>query len=395
MKYCFVALVFLSLPGGCFSKGNKAIAGEVGKREIAEPNPPYHIALEHAVNNPTPAGISEIGRSITYIPLETTAASGLGVSIEIAVTDSHIFVVNNQYDLMKFDRNGKFMWKTGPSYGRNPGEYRYLLDFCLSPDGRYVYFNGGGGKVFKYGVDGNFVDVHLIEPSFTHLECWSDDLFVFGNGNEPADRDPADVAVFMSGLDNETKKTYKTFLKRDTGVSLAYCSLYSFDGNIRYSEPFSNTLVTVTPDSLITHATFDLGSAGVPFENYSDNFSVIGGWYSLYKITESTRGIFLSLTRFVSDDDLYGFFDKQTGETRVVGENGFTNDFDGGLPFFPEYVAADGTLVDYVDAYALKEHVASLDAEEMTRLYGKRFTKLADLAADLKDDDNPVLIMVK
>ncbi len=395
MKCFCVALVYLSLLGGCFTKGNKAIAGEVEKTEVAEPNPPYHIALEHAINNPTPTGISEIGRSITYIPLETVSESKLGVSIEIAVANDRIFVADNQYDLMQFDRNGKFMWKRSPSYGRGPGEYRYLLDFCLSPDGRYVYFNGGDGKVFKYDVDGNFVDVHLIEPSFTNLECRSDDLLVFGNGNEPADKDPSDVAVFISGLDNETKKTYKTFLKRDAGVSLAYCSLYSFDGNIRYSEPFSNTLATVTLDSLITHAVFDLGSAGVPFENYNDNLSVIGGRYSLYKITESTQGIFFSLTKFVSRDDLYGFFDKQSGETRVAGKEGFTNDIDGGLPFFPTYVYNDDTLVGWVDAYTLKNHVASLDAKEMTRLYGDKFKGLADLAADLKDDDNPVLIMVK
>ena len=92
---------------------------------------------------------------------------------------------------------------------------------------------------------------------------------------------------------------------------------------------------------------------------------------------------------------IYGFFDKRTGETEITDKGEFMNDLDGGLPFFPEYIYNDEVLVDYVDAHALKEHVASLDAEEMTRLYGDRFTKFSALAASLKEDDNPLMIMVK
>ena len=95
-------------------------------------------------------------------------------------------------------------------------------------------------------------------------------------------------------------------------------------------------------------------------------------------------------------DWVYGVTSKSTLETKILENDGFRNDIDGGLPFFPKRVLNDNSFLSWVKAYELREHVLkNSNAAEMRRLYGQKWDDLVKLANSLHDESNDVLIMVK
>jgi len=93
--------------------------------------------------------------------------------------------------------------------------------------------------------------------------------------------------------------------------------------------------------------------------------------------------------------ELFGYVNRHTHVVKVIGDKGFQNDLDGGLPFLPKYVYNNNILVDYVNAFTLREHVLNCNSAEIRRLYGQKYDDLVKLVNSLDDKSNPILIMVK
>jgi hypothetical protein len=72
---------------------------------------------------------------------------------------------------------------------------------------------------------------------------------------------------------------------------------------------------------------------------------------------------------------------------------GLFNDFDGGPNFYPKVSVNDSTMAMWVDAYQLKEHVASDAFKNSTPKYPVKKKELQKLADSLSENDNPVLIL--
>ena len=101
----------------------------------------------------------------------------------------------------------------------------------------------------------------------------------------------------------------------------------------------------------------------------------------------------------------YAFIDKRNYKTYISFfewkkgfRGGIANNLDGGLMFFPmnyfvenefEYLAA------VINPYELKAHVASEAFKTFTPKYLEKKRELEKLANRLKEDDNPVLMLVK
>ena len=374
---------------------------------VGEPvEPPYRIALESAIDDQTPTGVTAIGTSIAYLPLETSPEALLGSVRRVHFTDSMIFALDREDQLKVFDRAGKLLRRIGRQ-GNGPGEYHNINDFGISPDGKKIYHFGGERGLFEHDMEGRFLQNYPVaqDPDTGYASDFialDNDSFMFVNRDVPANMAPFDARFFIYDLDRGIVTSYKAHHKLPSGYMSMYgVAPYAFEGNVRHTERGSDTLYTVTPDGIGMYARFDLGKRamtdrGRMYAPPAEGDAFRAAWEDYYfvdGVVESSEAIFVTLFNF--SNNLYSFFDKNTGATSVIGRGGFTNNFDGGMDFFPRYVAPDGTLVSWVDAYRLKEHVERLDTDEMTRLHGERFERLADLAAGMKEDDNPVLIMVK
>ncbi len=71
------------------------------------------------------------------------------------------------------------------------------------------------------------------------------------------------------------------------------------------------------------------------------------------------------------------------------------NDIDGGPRFFPNTVVNDSTMVMWAEATDLKYHIASDDFKNAVVKYPEKKQKLRELADNLAETDNPVLMVIK
>ena len=375
---------------------------------------PYNISLEKEISNVKPTGLKEIGGTITYIPLETSKECLLGdiSKGKIVVTDTHIAVWYwNQ--LVLFDASGNFISEIGRS-GRGPGEYLGVWDYCFSLDGRTIYLlTYSDYRVLQYDVSGKFINsfkINGLNP-VTILPL-KDNLFVFHPTNQPIQWDPVQHSLIISDLQNNQQKTYPNYHKltmEQSGFMMlgaAGASFYSYRGNIRFRELSADTLFTVTEKGLLPYAVFQLGKKLMPVEilvpanarrgdgtiNEDRVLSAYEGKFFVTKIREDIDNLYFTLYDWRKY--FFGYYNKQRNSVKVIGAEGFQNDIDGGLPFFPRYAYND-ILVSLVDAFDLREHVLKSNATEMRRLYGQKYDDLVKLAKSLDDESNPVVVLVK
>jgi hypothetical protein len=87
-------------------------------------------------------------------------------------------------------------------------------------------------------------------------------------------------------------------------------------------------------------------------------------------------------------------FCKPTTTNNPLFTSGLYNDIDGGPRFFPTKQVNDSTMLMWVKANELKDHVASDDFKKTTVKYPEKKKELEKLANSLKETDNPVLMFV-
>ena len=391
----FVCFLFFS---SCISNNNRTPQKE---EEGAMPELPYHISLENAIGNIKPAELSEVGSSITYIPLETVSESLLKEIRRVIVTDSY-FIVN---DALVFDSAGNFLRQIGRK-GQGPGEYSMFIgDVFLSFDKNKLYLLVETSKVLEYTIEGKFLNSYKLDSIPCMILPIKDDLFVYYCRN--ATRNPIGQSLVISDLNNNIQKTYKNYHKRirKSGIDifLTFAPFYIYQENIRFKEFGCDTLFTVTEEDLIPYCILDLGKRKIPVDFSVNNplrfIEEVGAqeeypsMYWISKIVEDVDNLYITLSDF--KNDLYGFINKKTQVVKVIGDQGFRNDIDGGLPFFPINSHHDSILVGHINAFDLREHVLNSNAAEMKRLYGQKHDDLVKFANSIDDESNPIIVLVK
>ena len=117
-----------------------------------------------------------------------------------------------------------------------------------------------------------------------------------------------------------------------------------------------------------------------------------------HNILESERFVFISYRQGMNPRAhryVWVLFDKDNSITCCLNNGEFINDIDGGLDFYPQLIADSRVLVQWLDAYSLKAHLASGDFAISEPKDTLLKNELETLDRSLKDTDNPVLMMVK
>ena len=355
----------------------------------------YEVSLEKALDDATKGvyqtvSLSDIGKEISYIPLELNSNSAFRKIRRIIITDSSIFI-NDINKMLQFDISGSFICQIGRQ-GKGPGEYIYAMDFFVTDTLRCIDV---GSRFNVYNRKGLFIGfVHLdASLEFAHILLMDDDKIVFQCHNVSESMSKNSNSLFITNMDFNVIKTFKNSHKRieKSNLLISDVPFYKFQENVRFKEWGVDTLYTVRVDSLIPYALFDLGHKSFPPDPPGETYNQNPDKEVITNIIEDKKNLYMQFDHLSEKKPLYGLYSKQTGDTKILGESGFQNDLDGGLPFFPRYVYNDSILVDWVDAYDLREKVLKADAAEMHKLYGKKFDNLLKLAKSLNDDSGTVL----
>ncbi len=377
--------------------------------------------------------LSQFTDDIQYVPLETKEDLPLSWISNIEFKDSLILVTDMKLCLL-YDSHGRYLSKIGVR-GRGPGEYEFVSEFYITNSNTIIMQSLY--DLFEYNSNGSFIKKHknafmLNNNENEYVSSWlvlNDSLFL---GHEPNTTGLIANKALIFKNNGDIKYYFKnyTLFKRERTVASGFedhAQIYRFKNSIFYKEFYNDTLFYLNDhNQLIPRYYLNLGKYGEPVSErakllqgpsmskylytwnvfqtekyllmkcqFGDHFpakrrtpkTIMGKITTMYN-TVYALGIFNKKTKVLS-------FCKPTSTDNPLFTSGLYNDIDAGPRFFPAKQINDSTMVMWVKADELKNHVASDDFKNSVPKYAEKKKELEKLANSLKETDNPVLMIVK
>lgn len=364
--------------------------------------------------------LRDYAESIEYIPLETNDSVLISKIDEIAFEDGAIVINDGSYSCKIFDENGKYRCSVG-RLGEGPDEFVSIRDIDLIPGTNELFMDASPRKYFLYDTDGNLIQ-HIQYPNYPP------DYGAYGVTRLNANIYYADIVSYLnihyqgmlfrvdSSL-SEVIKEFPNYVHREKEDKHSFSKTYEVATTYRYKDivrtykAISDTVFTVGPDMEMRAAyIFDFGKYKATPEwmlakirNKELNYIYPRG------IFESDAFLFLNIfmgnhapeqfdfVKTYSDGtkvnftnyNVYGVFNKKTGEFKLLnqpekGKQGFKNDLDGGMVFWPNYISSDGKMVSFCDAQDFLDYYESLEDPS---------PEIKRLAANLSSESNPIIVI--
>lgn len=391
-------------------------------------NPLKIIDVENAIRHPGHISLADLGKNMTYIPLETKDSSIVAISSVTAmvVTDRHILVGARSVPIKVFDKaTGTYIGQIG-QIGNGPAEYPNGTNFSTDPITHKVYVRISASKYQCYDITGHFLKtVHwkeaangmVVAPYFL-----GDKIYTFVN----IPTGQTDILSYLYDVDsgviqdslplrwgNDIPSGKSKLVMPLSGAEMlggmAYIAQFENNkwtygrqnnaaywyhgGELRMKDFFCDTLFTVKSfDRLIPRMVFKMGDSG-GFARY-ENEDAMADKYIITRLMETENIIYFNMFRNMydvegwlkgSDNPPYcGIYDKRSGETKVMKSVRIENDKEN-MPDFSIYnISTDGELIVCYQAGDLTEA-----RDKMTESEQPAWLK------QLQEDDNPVILLIK
>lgn len=358
------------------------------------------IPFEKGVENIQEIKLSDIAEKISFIPLEMTDASLVARPkiMSIVYLDGKIMIPCTE-GILAFDESGKFI-KAISRKGQGPGEYVSVR--CLSANEELgLLYLQDHIKMRTFKPDGTFIREYRIPTGPTFETMVVDDSLTLTSYMNSTGKRP-----FRLLITNNQQDTLKAFPQHDRfempkGWNFLYFNqkedyLYSYKQEAVYRDYYTDTIYTVTRDSLLPRYLLDMGKYHLPKDlrlevayakggNEMDAMLKEAENYLRPTILENDRYIVMPYTTWnLTNKDLLPelmIYDRKSKECIKVKDGAFVNDMMGNLPFQPDVRVAENVLAEWWEAPELME-------------LAEKGVKLPDNVKNLKDDDNGVLVLV-
>jgi hypothetical protein len=366
------------------------------------------LDVEAAIDNPRVFDLAEITESVEFIPLDDSSKEALvGGSIgELQESKNGFYICEGfMTPVQHFDREGKFVSLIG-RIGRGPGETSYILKMAV---------DYGSGNVYIDGSNRNFVACDAAGRMFARNDSVTNSYdMLFNNGrlislisiplrawDNDAERVPF-LDVFSNDLKHEKSIDGDNFGSGDYHFTDLRSGAFG-SGSVPFmTDNGERLLVRQSRNDTVYHydggalnpAYFlNLGRYSLPAEGYGIDPSVemSDKFYSVDKLWEGDRYVVVSADnyrRLPSGERIPGrrlVFDRADssggGFSAVGGPDGGPGLFLDGIRFVAMSVR-DNRLVGVMQALEIVD-----GADRITR------PDLKELAASLKEDSNPVIVI--
>ena len=381
-----------------------------------------------AFENLTELKVSHLGKTIRYVPLETTDSS-LVVGVQVGLLDDKILIASGnrtERHCFLFDReSGKFIREIAQD-GQGPKDYSLPFPI-VHPVTKNLHFRRYVGKLLEYNQEGEYLgEISMdkiysrsITPFVTESEVFVYEgntaakpningcLYQYDKTTERMDT----IAVFLQKENLEEKKIkgMKSYSGTDKyglfgyngkfmfeymdGTKVFYPSkfdvLWSLGKDVYFREVFSDTIFRIKDKTLEPACIFNLGERHFPVEEHGYPESTKDYLVVTY-VMETTDLIYFQCVK-----DMYGEFHYYNGLYRKAnsevlmskGKDDFTDDLTNFIPFRPIVHTEKGEFVGILKIEQIQEW---LEEHPETKLEGA----LAPLK-DLAFDANPVIVIVE
>lgn len=350
---------------------------------------PYNVNLERDIDNISSMPLSYLGSKLEYIPLETDSTCIIKSISNVFVSDSFLFV-SDYYRLLLFNKSGKYIRQIG-SNGRGPGEYSRVLDFVVDEKSREVYVLSSR-QVLVFDFNGQFNrDFKLGFPSNQFVLNESNELVLHPFNLAQATDEPVYSWYILNKNGKDRAKIPNTLKRVNGGLIIPNSPLYMYNGTLHFMEFGIDTLYSYKKHVKKTHAIFHYDNLKISPDPRIDEINKIDGKIYVSNILETKKSLFVEIRSVLPYSTKSNcVFDKSTSKFTILKNNGFTNDIDGGLTFWPEIILDDNFMIDFVDAFDLiKLYKDKKPVENKTQS-----SQLEDVMKNLTETSNPVIIIL-
>ena len=387
------------------------------------------IDIAGSFEQPTELKVSQLGKNIRYVPLETTDSSLIGASPIVQILKDKILITTDKRSLLFDKTSGKYLRSIGQK-GNGPKDYSAPTCYVNSITGELCYHRQGN-KMVAYNQEGKYVGEIILpqELSKTFYFIASDSQLIGYYGEEIGSKDkcrlynfdrqgeikdsldinpcdqaeeesfsPADINS-ISVFNNKADGKYG-LLCQNGMMLLNYkdgnteCCvfhphvLWHSDGKTRFRNVYGDTIYTLKGKELQPYLAFYTGQWHQPVASIGEK-----GTEDLFTVTyamESPNSLFFQCIRgmFINNQVFNGKKKKKNGKTYMnKREAALTDDLTHFMPFQPETCSEEGEFAALLDIDSIREW---LDEHPETAPDGK-----LEFLNTLAEDANPVCVIVE
>jgi hypothetical protein len=313
---------------------------------------------------------------ITYIPLETNQDCLIGAVYKIILTSDYIFVFTENL-LYQFDTNGKYIRRIG-SEGRGPAEYGYILDASVDEGSGKIYIcDNFGQKINIYNFSGEYLGIKTRSGFWKRFEV-IDNIYVINplnySGSEPC-------MLKVLAQDDSTTCFKNNVLYKQQNLFLVndVKNFQKINNELIFHQQFNDTIYRFDSENrkLSVSYYFDFGNLKLPLDllgssiSYNNESSNYG---YLYDVCESDNYVFATI--FYKGEYEKYVINKKTGKSYSIDKK---QDL-----IWPQWSNERGVLVSCLQANNLIKH-----KDEILD------NKLKSVVSKMKEEDNPLIVLIK
>ncbi len=386
------------------------------------------IEIEKNIDNFKPFKLSDLDCELEYVVLESIPEAMLMDIRFVDISNNHI-IVSDVDKCLFFNRSGNFISRIG-SKGRGPGENRAFTQVKIYNDKIFLP-DAMTNQINIFDINGKFLNNVKSPGYFYPLEgnSWmpiTDSTYFVHIPNIIGNEENRVVLIDNNGeiLQKYANTTFYTN-GRDKAIFLMPATFYKHNDNIYFKQLLNDTIWQLSNDYLNPTYRIDLGKYGISLEYYALSWQLfrekLADGITIENIFETRDYIFFIMNFWInypftfykdsphspsgiSHYPIIGLFNKVDDNVFLVAPSnvdyqieptGIENDIDGGINFMPKYAVNDTLLVGWYEPYQLKMYVASESFKNSTPKFPEKKKQLEKLAANLDENDNPVLMIVK
>ena len=381
------------------------------------------IDIAGALDRTVTFNVSDFGKTIRYIPLETTDDCLIGNNPQIKVLKDYIIITANKSCYSFSKKDGSFIGKIG-RVDNDPEGYSHAFGWANEKED-FLFFARQPNNLIKYDLKGNYSGkVELTNPPGLASHFLITDSLIIGHYNELFGNSRTSVALF--GADGQLRDTIPSILTpiqqspndieninmligthiygnwSANGViilnyrnnqayltTISAATLWKHDNKVRFKENYIDTIYTINGSHLEPYMTFDTGAWHWPEQERTDKESSHKRILPTY-VAENDRLIFFQCIQGVHEDRILynGLYAKDNGKTTLSNsKDAISDNLTGFLAFNPIAMSTAGEFVGLIEAtHALEWMEEHPDTET-----GKEFAFLKSLT----DDMNPIVVLVE
>lgn len=367
--------------------------------------------------------VSQIGSSIAYVPLETSDSSLIANNYILDIIGDKVIVANFNQEpaVMAFDlATGKYLHKIS-GMGSGPEEYAnpYFLTDAAHKSVFLLPSNRNG--LLRFDTDGNFTGRVIEGVRLSPAMTATDSTFTLaGNHNMEGSQQMTfltydfkgnlidsvsafcgekmvpypnsytgytDWKRFSSPIRHSSKQIAQC-INNDKTTIYAQDYLYYAGNDVHLFRNFNDTIYSVSSNSVVPSTVFDMGEHSFTL-NDLNTIDPSSDKIIVTDIVESPDKVVFTVSQgWLADDghkEYIGVYDRLTGNTGLAPiSQGITDDLTGFMPFMPLLSTVSGKMVGLIGPEDVAEWLEENPGAQIP----------AELA-NMKDDDNPILVIVE